>query len=324
MIFSEQNEETIAALGESQLIEQIREWLGTANPSAPFGIGDDCAVLQNPKQNQILVTTDSLCLNRHFDRNTPPEKAGAKLIKRNLSDIAAMGGQPSSAVLALLAGPNLSTQWLQQFFDGIRESCLQYEVSLVGGDVTQTEQNHFSAVLTLTGQTQKPMLRSSAKLGHALFVTGTLGGSILGKHLEFSPRLEEGQWLAGQPDCTALMDLTDGLPKDLPQLLPDACCASLDLEQIPLSEAVRSLADQTGKSPLDHAFSDGEDYELLFAVDEKDKPSDFIQRWQARFPELVIHRIGMIQPKQSEARLIDTSSGEPIPYTQGYEHFAAS
>ncbi|MGC6455198.1 MAG: thiamine-phosphate kinase [Coraliomargaritaceae bacterium] len=323
MIFSEQHENTIAALGESKLIEQIQEWLGFACPTAPFGIGDDCAVLPNKRQDPMLLTTDSLCLNRHFDKNTPPQKAGAKLIKRNLSDIAAMGGVPGSAVLALLSGPNLSSQWLRGFFDGIRESCLQYGVSLVGGDVTQTEQNHFSAVLTLTGQTQKPVLRSSASPGHALYVTGSLGGSLLGKHLDFIPRLKEGQWLACQPDCTALMDLTDGLAKDLKQLLPNSCSASLNLEQIPLSQAVHSIADQTGKLPIDHAFSDGEDYELLFAVDEKMNPDPFIQRWQICFPGLAISRIGSIQSKQGQAPFIDSSNGKPLPWSQGYEHFAS-
>jgi thiamine-monophosphate kinase len=321
MIFSEQPKETISALGESQLIEQIRQWLGSANPPAPYGIGDDCALLPHPGQDSSLLTTDSLCYGRHFDKETVPEKAGAKLIKRNLSDIAAMGGVPGSAVLALLAGPNLSTSWLKDFFKGIRDTCLEYDVSLVGGDLTQTEASHFSAVLTLTGHTKSPLLRKSADAGQAVYVSGYLGGSLLGKHLNFSPRLEEGQWLAQQSDCTALMDLTDGLAKDLPSLLLNDCSASINLDRIPLAQEAHSIAQETGKTALQHAFTDGEDYELLFAIDEIKSPNDIIERWKTRFPDLLLSRIGSIHKNIGDIQLLDADTEEPLPWQGGYEHF---
>ena len=94
MIFSKLSKDSVSALGESQLIEQIRLWFGPVSPPAPYGIGDDCALLPSHGKNSSLLTTDSLCFGRHFNQETPPEKAGAKLIKRNLSDIAAMGGIP--------------------------------------------------------------------------------------------------------------------------------------------------------------------------------------------------------------------------------------
>ena len=321
MIFSKQSKDTISALGESQLIEKIRQWLGPVSPPAPFGIGDDCALLSNPGKNSSLLTTDSLCFGRHFNKETPSEKAGAKLIKRNLSDIAAMGGIPHSAVLALLSGANLSTSWLEGFFTGIRDTCLEYNVSLVGGDLTQTEPNHFSAVLTLSGHTESPLLRKSAARGQSIFVTGHLGGSLLGKHLHFNPRLEEGQWLAQQSDCTALMDLTDGLSKDLPSLLPDNCSASLELNGIPISEDAHSLARKTGNTALQHAFTDGEDYELLFTVDGSRSPGDFIERWNKRFPNLHLSKIGSVHEKRTEAQLFDANTQEPLLWQAGYEHF---
>lgn len=321
MIFSAQTGNTIAALGESQLIEHIRQWLGPASPPAPFGIGDDCALLPPAKTGHTLLTTDSLTHGRHFDDDTDPEKAGAKLIKRNLSDIAAMGGRPGPAVLALLAGPDLSTTWLEAFFDGIREACLAFDIPLTGGDITQTSPGQFSAVLTLTGHTDKPLLRGKAAIGHSIFVTGTLGGSILGKHLNFTPRLEQGQWLAARSDCSALMDLTDGLAKDLPALLADACTVALQPDHIPIAEDARTLARKTGKSPLEHAFTDGEDYELLFAIENNTTPSEFIRHWQARFPELPITCIGRVQPRQEESTLIDAATGKALPWQAGYEHF---
>lgn len=321
MIFSGKAEQTIAALGEEKLIGKIRNWLGPASPLSPFGIGDDCALLPPTKSGNALLTTDSLCLGRHFDENTPPEKAGAKLIKRNLSDIAAMGGAPGHAVLALLAGPNLSTAWLEAFFDGIRETCLAYNLPIVGGDISQIGGSQFSAVLTLTGQADKPLLRKTASTGNALFVTGTLGGSILCKHLDFTPRLSEGQWLAQRSDCTALMDLTDGLAKDLPALLPDNSSAALDIKSIPISPAAHTLAKTSGRSAMEHAFTDGEDYELLFAIDSKTSPDNFISQWKNQFPSLPVTYIGSVQSSDANARLINAETGKVLPWQSGYEHF---
>src|SRR5882757_8441711 len=129
---------SVAAHGERKLIAGIRQWLGRASPAAPFGIGDDCAVIPPTKRHQ-LVTTDPVIWGQHFDATVPARAAGAKLLKRNLSDIAAMGGRPTVAVLALTLDARTSVAWLGQFYRGLAACARQYRVLIVGGDVAQAD-----------------------------------------------------------------------------------------------------------------------------------------------------------------------------------------
>ena len=296
---------SVAHLGEVALIDDISKWLGPVSPSAPHGIGDDCAVLEPIASGRQILTVDSVSYGQHFDATVSPEDAGAKLIKRNLSDIAAMGGVPGPAVLALLSSSDLSMSWLEKFFVGIRQTCERYGVSLVGGDISSLAVSNFSAVLTLTGQAQSPKLRSTAKSGDHIYVTGTLGGSILGKHYTFEPRLAEGQWLAQTMHCNAQMDLTDGLAKDLKALLPVDSHAALDLDAIPIAPAAQSLAEQTGRPALEHACCDGEDYELLFTINTQVNRHAFETQWAEQFPQTELHHIGYIRPSSAMGSLID-------------------
>lgn len=323
MLKSQTRADSIAHLGETQLIRQIVSCLGTVNPAAPNGIGDDCAVLNPIREGHQLITTDSISYGQHFDDSIAPENVGAKLIKRNLSDIAAMGGIPGSAVLALLCSPDVSIDWLEGFFTGIRETCKRYSVSLVGGDVSTLKETAFSAVLTLSGHVAKPKLRTSSQLDDVIYVTGTLGGSILGKHYQFEPRLVEGQWLCGQPECHAMMDLSDGLGKDLQALLPANTSAHLFLDQIPLSNAARELARTSGLEELEHAFCDGEDYELLFTLDAKANRSEFEKNWQKRFPDTKLTYIGNIKPASTNKPYLDARTKAALPWTYGFEHLKA-
>lgn len=320
MLQSQTRADSIAHLGETQLIRQIVSWLGTVNPPAPNGIGDDCAVLNPIREGQQLLTTDSISYGQHFDDSIAPEDVGAKLIKRNLSDIAAMGGIPGSAVLALLCSSDVSIDWLENFFTGIRETCIRYSVLLVGGDISTLKETAFSAVLTLNGYVAKPKLRTSSQLGDTIYVTGALGGSILGKHYQFEPRLAEGQWLCEQPECHAMMDLSDGLGKDLKALLPANASAHLFLDQIPLSDAARELAQTSGLEELEHAFCDGEDYELLFTLDANTNRSDFEKKWQQSFPNTKLTRIGNIQPGSTNKPYLDARTKAALPWTYGFEH----
>jgi len=311
------------SVGERHLIHLLTCWLGPVAPPPPLGIGDDCAVLEAPSRAQKqLLTTDSLTYNQHFDDGAQAEQAGAKLIKRNVSDITAMGGQPGPALLNLLCGPDLSLDWLEQFVYGIRRSCETYGVTIVGGDISQLEAGHFTASLTLSGYTDgDPALRSTATTGDAIYVTGTLGGSILGKHLRFEPRIKEGQWLLEQKLCTAMMDLTDGLGKDLAALLSEGSSAEVQLENLPISDDARKCADDDGQSPEEHAFCDGEDYELLFTVGQETELSDFEANWRREFPDLELTRIGRIVEAHPAGRYIDATSGEALRWQSGFEHF---
>lgn len=322
-MFTQNTDAQISALGESRLIQQINRWLGPVCPAYPEGVGDDCAVYTPTANHCQIITTDSLTYGQHFDSTVSAQNAGAKLIKRNLSDIAAMGGTPEHAVLALLCGPDLAIDWLEDFFVGIRQSCADYSTKIVGGDVSGLASGQFSAVLTLVGSVREARLRRGASVGDHIYVTGSLGGSILNKHYAFTPRLAEGQWLAKQPSCTALMDLTDGLAKDLKALLPDTTSASIELTVIPTAEDARTLAETSKRSILEHAFCDGEDYELLFTVDGSTPTADFEQRWQQAFPKLLLSRIGqIISSPASSPPLIDAATNETLPWTDGFEHLS--
>jgi thiamine-monophosphate kinase len=317
--FTSNPTDSVAHLGEVTLIEQIGVWLGPVSPPAPYGIGDDCAVLETVKSGRQILTVDSVSYGQHFDASVSPEDAGAKLIKRNLSDIAAMGGTPGPAVLALLCGPDLCTHWLERFFKGIRTCCEAYDIHLVGGDISSLSNGNLSAVLTLTGQVQNPKLRSTAKCGDHIYVSGTLGGSILGKHYQFEPRIAEGQWLSKSMHCCAQMDLTDGLAKDLKSLLPAESDAALDLDQIPIAAAAHTLSKTSGRSALEHACCDGEDYELLFTLDTEVNRHTFETQWAERFPQTELHHIGTIRPSGS-GQLIDARTNTALPWTHGFEH----
>jgi thiamine-monophosphate kinase len=319
---------SVAALGESALLRAIRGWLGDVSPPSPWGMGDDCAVIETGDINPLLATTDGVVFGRHFDVSAPPAAVGAKLLKRNLSDIAAMGGKPGPALINLFLAPNLSTAWLEQFYGGLAQSCLHYGVRIVGGDLVQAPDGVFAAHLTLLGSPGKHLLkRTGAHLGDALYVTGELGGSILGHHLDFTPRLAEGHWLARQRGVRCLIDLTDGLAKDLPEILPAGADASLDLAALPISVAARKLAAKRhDRSALVHALTDGEDYELLFSLDASVSPGPFAAHWREKFPT-PLTRLGLIAPALDTAtghdrQLRDAATGALLlpAGTHGYEH----
>lgn len=282
--FTDNSAESVRSLGELRLIAAIRRWLGDATPPAPFGIGDDCAVLP-PSRHRPLLTVDPVVYGEHFDDTVPPRAVAAKLLKRNLSDIAAMGGRPRAAVIALALAPTIRTRWLESFYRGLAATARAYRVPIVGGDITRQPAG-FTASLTLLGEAAGPrtLTRRGAKLGDAIYVTGALGGSILGQHHRFTPRLAEGAWLATRPEVRSLTDLSDGLAKDLLSLAPDNSVPSLDAGAIPISAAARTLAKRDRRPPLDHALSDGEDFELLFTVGARADHAKFEAAWRRKFP----------------------------------------
>ncbi|HSY53378.1 MAG TPA: thiamine-phosphate kinase [Opitutaceae bacterium] len=290
--FAKNKSGSVASLGERALLEKIRRWLGEVSPPTPFGIGDDCAVLPAAKGRQ-LITTDPVIYGRHFDDAVPPAAVGAKLLKRNLSDLAAMGASPTVAVLALTLDPRVSLRWLEQFYHGLATAARRWHVRIVGGDLTQAE-NFVGAYLTLLGEATGPRVvtRTGARVGDAIYVTGELGGSRLGQHWRFTPRLAEGAWLARQSAVRSMMDVSDGLAKDLRSLTPPGTEPMIDAATVPGSAAARRLAAQTKKSPLHHALSDGEDYELVFTLAKAADYTAFEKTWHRAFPRTRLTRIG--------------------------------
>lgn len=265
------------------MIEQIEKWLGSTSPKSPRGIGDDCAVLSGTPRDQ-LVTVDPVIYGEHFDDQIPARGVGAKLFNRNLSDIAAMGGRPRAVVIALATSRTLKIEWLRDFYRSIANLARRYNVPVIGGDVAHQAEG-FTATMTMLGEAKKKRLvtRSDAKAGDWIFVTGRLGGSRLEWHWKFTPRLAEGQWLGKRAEVHAMMDISDGLAKDVHALQPKGTRIALSEAAIPISKSARQQSELSGETPLFHALTDGEDYELLFAVSGRTKPNAFIQAWQREF-----------------------------------------
>jgi len=282
--FTSSRADSVIAHGELALIAMIRRWLGDASPRSPFGIGDDCAVIP-PTKNQQLVTTDPVIYGQHFDDGVPPRAVGAKLLKRNLSDIAAMGGRPGAAVVSLALAPDTSVTWLRGFYRGLADCARRHGVKIVGGDITQGPKGFFGAFLTLHGEStgQRVVTRSGAREGDAIFVTGRLGGSRAGHHYKFTPRLAEGAWLARQKDVVAMMDVSDGIAKDIQALTPKGLIASIWPPVIPVSAAARAAARKSHLPAWVHALTDGEDYELLAVISAKTDTVEFTMRWFNQF-----------------------------------------
>ncbi|PTY00388.1 thiamine-phosphate kinase [Opitutus sp. ER46] len=281
--FTSRRAESVAALGEEALIASIRTWLGRANPGAPYGIGDDCAVLP-PSPHRQLITVDPVIFGRHFDASIPARDVGAKLLKRNLSDIAAMGGRPRAAVIALTLDARTRTAWVREFYRGLAATARRFDVAVVGGDVAQAD-GVLAASLTLTGEatTSRVLTRAGARVGDWIYVTGALGHTLhSGHHFRFTPRLAEGAWLAARAEVRAMMDVSDGLAKDLRALTPTGSVPALAPAALPRRRGADVRA----------ALGDGEDYELVFAVAARADREAFTRAWRRRFPRVALSCIG--------------------------------
>lgn len=321
--FAEQPEDQVSAIGEVALIDRIKQWMEPVSPPPPFGIGDDCAVMDSGDVGTILTTVDALIWNEHFDETFTPQEAGAKLIKRNLSDIAAMGGAPAGAVIALTLSDDVSQSWLEGFYEGICQTAQQWGFLIVGGDITRAgKTGFFGSHLTIFGSVTRAVRRQGGqKAGDFILVTGELGGSRHGKEKTFTPRIREGQWLADQNVVKAMIDVTDGLAKDLPALLPKGCCAMLDVDQIPVSEAAELWSQKSGKPALEHAMCDGEDYELLLILDAEVDPELMLEEWDRNqgAPITLIGRIAAAEEGQA-GKLIDAATGLALE-GKAFQHF---
>ncbi len=311
-------EDRLDRLDERALVRRVVAALGAACPPPPRGPGSDCAALPaSSERGYRIATVDGVLLGRHFDLSAPAEAAGRKLVQRNLSDLAAAGARPSDGLLTVVAGGDLSAEWLEAFARGAGAAAAAAELEIVGGDVARGPDGHLAAHLAVTGFAHRILSRQGAREGDVLFVTGELGGSRLGRHLTFSARLAEGEWLCGQATVTACTDISDGLATDLPGLL-GALGATVDLAALPVAEAARRLAASDGIPAEEHAWVDGEDHELLFAVEPGS--ADWIQSAFAKaFPGTRLSRLGTVE---RDAGIRDV--GGRRPPTGGFSHFAPS
>jgi thiamine-monophosphate kinase len=252
--------------GEFGFIDWIRKQTA-ADSRVVVGPGDDTAVLRVRPDVGCLATTDMLLEGSCFLLEAGGRAIGRKAMAVNLSDMAAMAGRPTAALVSVGLPRQGGRALAEELFHGLREMATAFDTAIVGGD-TNSWRGPLAISVTLLGEAtaKGPVLRSGAEPGDWLFVTGPLGGSIVGKHLTFTPRVREALRLHELVDLHAMIDISDGLAADLHHLCEESGCgAELDANVIPVTEEARKMAD--GRSALDHALGDGEDFELLFAVD---------------------------------------------------------
>ena len=310
---------TLRDIGENGLLRGILPRL-PQRADTLVGPGDDCAVVRVPgSSDDWLFTTDPVIEHRHFLPETPARLVGRKAIARAVSDVAAMGGTPLWILVDLVAPASTPLARIRGLYDGLIAAAKKWNLGILGGDTAEGD----VLELHITGVGRLPrgaaVLRSGARTGDLVYVTGALGGAYLPgcrHHLLFEPRLEAGRFLAEKKFATAMMDLSDGLAADLPRLL-DASKRGVRLEAaaIPLSRAARKT-----KQPLRHALEDGEDFELLFTVAPRNR-ARFEAAWKRNFPTLPASCIGTIlaNPRHRHLLLPDGSSAPFHP--GGYQHF---
>ncbi|NJK93011.1 MAG: thiamine-phosphate kinase [Blastochloris sp.] len=247
--------------------DHINRWLKLwPNPSSdqlPLGPGDDCAVLPpGPARTLPVVKTDAVVQDVHFRLSDSPQDIGHKALARVLSDFAAMGATPRHALITLGLPKTLSPKLIDGCYRGMARLAKKHQVNLAGGETTRSRDFWISVAAFGFVKRQHLITRSGAQAGHLLLITGRLGGSSRHgsrRHLRFSPRLAEGQWLAQHRYPSAMMDLSDGLGKDLPRLATAS--------QVSYHLRAASLPRHTSCSP-EQAVNDGEDFELLFSLPE--------------------------------------------------------
>lgn len=307
---------------EFELIQKLIPLL-PGNASLRVGAGDDCAVIDmGVPGRELLFKTDAVVEGIHFKPGEEPERIGHKALARCLSDIAAMAGTPLAALVTLGLPPQFDPAVIQAIYRGMGALAERHGVAIAGGETT-TNPDRMLLSIALIGWVErgKAVLRGGARPGDALFVTGELGGSLAGKHLDFQPRLEEARWLARHFEIRSMIDLSDGLAGDLRHILK-ASHAGADLlaTAIPLSRAARlaSRAKSSAKPALLAALTDGEDFELLFTLPGR-LAVQLLDAWKKEFPNLRLSCIGKITA-DAGVRIRDKQGVRPLT-VHGYSHF---
>ena len=309
-------------MNEFELIRRLTRSL-PSNQSVVLGAGDDCAVLDlGVPDRLVLFKTDSVVEGVHFAPGTAPEKVGHKALGRCLSDIAAMAGTPTAALVTIGLPRDFDPKAIEAMYAGMNELARQHQVAIVGGETTANPGGILLSVAMLgTVPRGKAVLRSGAEAGDAVFVTGELGGSLEGRHLEFSPRLEEARWLAQHFALHAMIDISDGLAGDMRHILAASHVgAELLSSTIPISREARraAKAGSSAKPALLAALTDGEDFELLFTVASRDAVP-LLDAWKQQFPKLGLSCIGKI--KEGAGITIRDQTGVRPLAANGYVHF---
>lgn len=293
----------LSDLGEEEVVRRLVAQL-TPGSEVLIGPGDDCAAVSLGGGKVELLKTDCLVEGVHFLPETPPSKVGWKAISRTFSDFAAMGGWPSHVLITVALPSDRPVSWVEGLYRGMNKCTAQYGAAIVGGETSSVPLGNAAVIsVAATGSVRRKQLvrRSGGRPKDAIYVTGRLGGSLGGRHLNFSPRLEEARWLVDNFPLRAMMDLSDGLARDLPRLAEASECGfTLEEDALPRHRGC-SVA---------QALGDGEDYELLFTLSPP-SAKRLEEEWNAHFPTVKLTRIGEL-----------TEDGQE-KLAGGWEHFSA-
>ncbi len=277
---------TIQEWGEENFIEYLASLF--SSQFSGMGIGDDCAVIPYDHENVWLVTTDAIIEGIHFIKEqVEPEDLGYKVVAVNVSDIVAMGGKPKYAFLVVALPNYIDCEWLKRLVNGLKKGCDQFEILLLGGDTNGSKRDLFLN-MTLIGQAQQKYLkfRHLAKPGDVICVSSFLGDSaaglralqqclqksptvdyLIGSHFRPQPSVDEGLWLAYHEQVHAMIDLSDGLDRDLRRILKASKCgAIIEIAHLPISEALRTVSHDNKWDVEELAIGGGEDYCLLATI----------------------------------------------------------
>jgi thiamine-monophosphate kinase len=331
-------------LTEDELIAAISRLLSGSQPGVVVGVGDDAAVLE-PGRGQQILTTDLLIEGVHFERaSISPRDLGAKAVTVNVSDIAAMGGSPRAALAGIGLAPDVEAAWVMELYGGMRDACAEYALSLVGGDTNRSDLVVVSVTVVGEVSPGRAVTRSRARPGDAIVVTGALGAAAGGLALSrahpatmtaalSSPwgralldalarpvaRVGEGQTLT-QSGAHAMMDLSDGLAKDLWRLcLASGVGARIELAAVPIAEPLRAGAASLGLDPLELALGGGEDYELVATLDPSD--AEAARRVLDERFGVTLTTVGTIIEGEGLVAVGDDGRETPLG-SRGWDHFA--
>lgn len=280
----------LSELGEDRLLAQLlpRLRLGKA---VVAGSGDDCAIGKIPGDRNLLVLkTDCVVEHVHFSSSAKPGDVGWKAMMRPLSDFAATSALPRFALVTLIVRKQTQSEWVKKIYAGLSRAAAQFDVSIVGGETSSTP-GPATISVCVAGFVEKDRFvsRRGGKVGDDLFVSGRLGGALRRKRLRFVPRIEKSRWLTANFSIHAMIDLSDGLGADLPRLAAASKVGfKIDMERLPLNPRCK----------IDNAISDGEDYELLFAISPRDR-NRLEKSWRKRFPKVPLTRIGSLNQQSA-------------------------
>lgn len=330
----------LSDLGEFGLIERFSGRFLENLQRGVVGIGDDAAVIPWDESHSLLVTTDMLVEDTHFLRAAiAPRDLGYKSLAVNLSDIAAMGGKPMSFFLSLGLPPDIEVAWADGFFAGLHELATTHGVNLLGGDTTKS----LSAIainITVLGMAENPhiKLRSAAKEGDVVCVTGTLGDSgaglrlllenspgggdaeaLISRHNRPAPHVAEGQWLGARDEVRAMMDVSDGIDSDLRRIMEKSNCGmDINLNNLSLSQELTRVGKLRGWNSRELAATAGEDYCLLLTV-AADKYTLVSKEFAARFGR-PLHQIGVVTAHAGDLKYFDNGQLAVLKKA-GWDHF---